>query len=582
MTLSAVDYPLGLNTLGLSNAAGLDGIPESGIFYRIQNLSTGLDIVGLQEYVPGLKIRLDDPTWGDGYYRIWFNSTDNLLQKEMNYTDVYLDNNGPITTIDWPHTQDDWNDNQNAWNIDFSTFFTLSADDGLGSGVDYIEYRIRIDATTWTSWLTYSTQFNFTLDVHGYWDHTIQFRSMDNLGNQGPTDSLEIYIEGDITPPLPPVLKLRVSGDNIILEWEHSPDPDVDHYLIYRSTTRTGFNFSNVWVDTSQNDDNGIVPLRNTWNDTGAVSGATEYYYTMRGVDLRNNIGYTSNIAGKVTMTFEEGYNDFALPLEPYEEEEIRASEWLSQDIFTDDSDTIFRYDTDIQQWLGHPKFLPASIDDFVLEMGEGYMLLIAEDVEYTFTGSVGTAIRYIGGVGQENEFRESIAANAQENEVGLMWLPAADVTGYSIYRATVRMGSGSLTDYTIQPIAEVSEDVTSWTDTEATTDEYFYMVVAKNSHGEEESGTYALGIIKYELNEEYSSFSFILEPDASETLASFCEGNLLKDEDTIFYYDPQTGSWQGHPKFLPENINNGNAVTGKGYMIFTSSEITKFALIGV
>ncbi len=162
------------------------------------------------------------------------------------------------------------------------------------------------------------------------------------------------------------------------------------------------------------------------------------------------------------------------------------------------------------------------------------------------------------------------------------MWFPASDATGYSIYRATVRMGTGSLTDYEIQPIAEVSEDTTSWTDTGATADEYYYMVVAKNGHGEEESGTYALGVYKYELNKGYSSFSFILEPDITETLASFAEGNLPRADDTIYYYDSQIGSWQGHPNFLPENINNGNAVTGRGYTILTNSEITKFALIGV
>jgi hypothetical protein len=377
-----------------------------------------------------------------------------------------------------------------------------------------------------------------------------------------------------------------VSDYDIILEWKPSLDLDIDHYLIYRSTTKTGFDFSEVWVDTSNVLANGvdpldglIIPLRTTWNDTDAVSDESEYYYTMRGVDIRGNIGYTSNIAGKVTMTFEEGYNDFALPLEPFQE--IRASEMLSNYVFTGDADTIYRYDTDIQQWMGHPKFLPASIDDFVLEMGQGYMLLIAEDVEYTFTGSVGTAIRYIGGVGQEDDFRKSLIVEVEDNEVILTWEEALDATGYSIYRASARMDLESLTDYTIEPVAEVTQDIASWTDPEATGDEYYYMVVAMEGDMEQ-SSTYAIGVKKFVFNPGYRVFSMELEPKTPRTIAWFATDMFSLGSDTLYYYNMEIGTWNGHPKFVPENINNVEVSMGSAYITYVHDEDVYYVFTGI
>jgi hypothetical protein len=590
LTLSAIDHPLGSNILGINNASGINDAlkPESGIFYRIQRVSDG---VYVQDWMEATISSVSNDvhtadsfilpnTWPDGYYNIEYNSTDNLGQKNIDTVTVYLDNEGPISSFVSDSTDEKYT---NRWEINESSLFTMNADDGLGSGVLYIWYRFETMDWQRMLWSDYPGARNLTEVFPGLifedipWNHTLWIRGQDNLGNNGTQALYLIYIEGDITPPLPPILRLSVSVNDIILEWEHSPDEDIDHYLIYRSTTKTGFDFSDVWVDTSQNDDNGVIPLRTTWNDTGAVTGASEYYYTMRGVDIRGNIGYTSNIAGKVTMTFEKGYNTFALPLEPYEE--ISGSEMLGEDVFTDDADTIYRYDTGYKQWLGHPKLLPASLDNFVLEMGEGYMLFIMEDnVQYTFTGSTGTAVRYIGGIGQESGFREGLTASANENQVTLNWISATDATSYSIYRASVRMGPGSLTDYNMQSIAQdVAE--TSWTDISADDDEYYYMVVAKN-HDEENSGTYALAVNKYELQKGYTSFSFVSDPTI-DTIASFVEQSFPQNEDTIYYYDGQIGQWQGHPKFLPENINNGNAVTGKGYMILTNSETSKFALIG-
>jgi hypothetical protein len=519
----------------------------------------------------------------DGVYTIGYNSTDYLGNNQAVNTNITLDNTGPLTSI--IGGQNNWNPDQNAYEVTFFTFFSLVADDGAGSGVNFTEYRIRIVDDVWTSWQTYITSFNLTLNNHGYWDHTIEFRGTDNLGNLGPINSLEIYIEGDITPPLPPVLRTYVNGDDILLEWipsESSESEDIHHYLIYRSTSKNGFDFSTVWNNTETAYDNGIIPLRTTWNDTGAAGSGSpfEYYYIIKGVDERNNIGYTSNIAGKMTLIFEKGYNAFSLPLEPFED--FIASDMLNFNDFVDDKDTLYRYETDIQEWKGHGKGMPAALDDFSLLMGEGYMIYITENqVRYTFVGAPGTSIRYIEGVGEDEEFRKSLTAEIDGDDVVLSWGTAEGASGYSIYRGITRIRENSLTDYSLEPMVSVSNQTTTWTDTNATGNEYYYLVVAQ-SDGKDQSSTYALGVKTFSPNHGYSSFSFTLDPAPATSLGSFAQEKLSDKRDTIYYYHRNSGDWQGHPKLLPENINTGNVVMGNAYLVFTHGETTKFAIIGI
>jgi hypothetical protein len=572
-----------ITSLTSLNLTADDG-PGCGVNYTQYRVSNSTFDLGWITYTGNFFFSSD---WSDGIYTLEYNSTDHLGNDMTNATNINLDNTGPISSIVSNSMDEKY---LNRWEITESTRFTMSADDGLGSGVLYVWYKF--DDMDWQRllWSNYPGARNLTRIFPGLifedipWNHTLWIRGQDNLGTNGSLAFYLIYIEGDITPPLPPILRLRVSGNHIILEWEPSPDEDIDHYLIYRSTTKTGFDFSDAWVDTSQNDDNGVIPLRTTWNDTNAVIGDSEYYYTIRGVDIRGNIGYTSNIAGKFTMTFERGYNTFALPLEPFED--IRGSEMLGEDVFVDISDTIYRYDTGYQQWLGYPKLLPASVDDFVLEMGEGYMMLIMEDeLQYTFTGSTGTSIRYIEGIegiGREREFRESLMAEGNEDQVSLSWQAAPNATGYSIYRASARMGSNSLTDYSIDPIANASESETSWMDTTADGDEYYYMVVAVNSHGFEESGTYAIGVKKHEFNADYSVFSLELEPKTTRRIAWFTTEMFDLDSNTLYYYDKRVEMWIGHPRLVPENINNPEVSMGSAYFAYVHDIDVSYSFTGI
>jgi hypothetical protein len=252
----------------------------------------------------------------------------------------------------------------------------------------------------------------------------------------------------------------------------------------------------------------------------------------------------------------------------------------LNQEVFVDDSDTFYRYDADMQQWLGHPKFLPDTVDDFTLEFGEGYMLYIAEnEVEITFTGSTGTALRYIGGVGGDDAFRDGLSVSAQENDVELTWeSTGGSVTGYSIYRSTARFGDGSLTNYTIDPIHTVSAETNTWTDENADGDEYYYLVVAE-SHGEEQSSTYAVGVKRYSFVPGYTLFSLELQPQATQTLGGIASEMFTSDTDTLFFYDKTVGTWLGHPKFVPENINDMEVTLGDAYIAYFDKEISYFIM---
>ncbi len=561
--------------------------------YRVLDIYT----TPITNWLPAQTFTLTD-TLDDGNYIIEYRSVDwlNNIETDTGQYHIYLDNNGPITSI--LGGQDDLNTEKNAYNVDFSTQFTLEADDGLGCGVNWssLEYRVRINGSTWTSWQNYAGAFNLDLADHGYWDHTIEFKAYDLLGNEGPTGSIDLFILGvfDIEPPLPPVLRLRISddGEDVILEWEPSPDDDIAYYLIYRSTTKTGFDFSSEWVDTSDVDPEGnVIPLRTTWIDTdadlpGDSNYQDQYYYALRGVDDLGNMGYTSNIAGKVTMTFYKGYNTFARPLEPFEDmtaSEMLDTEILGDDVFDDGKDTIYRYNTSLQQWVGHAKFMPSSLDDFTLEMGEGYMIYIMENrVEWTFTGSTATSIRYIGGVGEETAFRDSlevIEVDVDENEVDLEWDSATGATGYTIYRGTARMEEDSLTDYTLDLLDTTTD--TTYTDTSAVDDEYYYMVVAMDG-SQERSSTYSIGIKRYELSPGYSLISLEAEPKTPQDVAGYSTDMFTLDSNTFYYYDRSLGIWRGHPRFAPENINNVEVRIGNAYMVYVHAEDMSYAFTGI
>lgn len=127
----------------------------------------------------------------DGEYIIWYYSIDSAgnIDYPIKSQLVTLDNSAPTTTLSIgtpKHTA-----GADIY-INSNTLITLTATDGsLGSGIEYIEYRI--DAGSWTP---YSTAFQ----VYGTdGSHTIYYRSKDNLGTTESTKNQVIIL--DNTPP---------------------------------------------------------------------------------------------------------------------------------------------------------------------------------------------------------------------------------------------------------------------------------------------------------------------------------------------------------------------------------------------
>jgi hypothetical protein len=117
--------------------------------------------------------------------------------------------------------------------------------------------------------------------------------------------TIEIWVRGE---PEAPVFynKVKDGTMDILLYWTPPQTPFTDHYLIYRSESQIGFDFTDVWIDTSTYDDNGILPLRTTFNDTNAASSGEpkEYYYCLRTVNYFGDVSVTSNTVGKWTKHF--------------------------------------------------------------------------------------------------------------------------------------------------------------------------------------------------------------------------------------------------------------------------------------
>jgi len=111
----------------------------------------------------------------DGYYCLAWNSTDeNGNVETTHFQNHKIDNEPPITTkmVGAPNYTGEPN---YEWYVTSQTPFTLSCVDSQ-SGCDYTHYRI--DGGDWINY-----QGQFTLNGYQFGVHTIEYQSVDNLGN---------------------------------------------------------------------------------------------------------------------------------------------------------------------------------------------------------------------------------------------------------------------------------------------------------------------------------------------------------------------------------------------------------------
>jgi hypothetical protein len=346
--------------------------------------------------------------------------------------------------------------------------------------------------------------------------------------------------------------------------------------LIYRSETPNGFDFSNPYFNTS----NQLFPSFNEWVDVNSMHNYDELYYCLRTVNVHGWVGYSSLTVGKYTKTFSTGYNSFCLPLEPFNQ--INAKMFIeglskSKDSSMseiDDLTTVYNYDIDTQQWMGHPKFLPEDIDNFQIEFGKGYMIYTPDEVEYTFSGYPGSMIRYIDILFTDHQFHDSIDIDIIGNIVNITWNTVDPAVEYKIYR------SGKRTEINYSdPFSITKNNVEMFG---FTTDvEYYFTIIPVDQYGRLGSSTYSIGVSLTDFASGYTAFGSKLKPEKKIEVDQIMELYYYNDIETIYYYDIAHQTWQGHPRFIPESVDNFELEVADAYMTYVYLDEVRIIIVG-
>jgi hypothetical protein len=384
---------------------------------------------------------------------------------------------------------------------------------------------------------------------------------------------------------IPPTLYIKVVGDNIILNWTLPGMIGISHYLLYRSTSQTGFDFSNVWVNTSQHDDNGTIPLRTTWNDTGAASDIApqEYYYVIRTVTYSGDVSSTSRTVGKWTRTFQSGISTFSLPLEPFIK---RDTEFYCQDL---NATYIKWMNQTTHTWMQYDK--GSSENNTIIEIGKGYEIgFLSKSIQtrYTFTGFPGAMILYDNipfgfdatpSTGNADSL--TAVADPASGDVALSWDPAAGIDSYYVYNSSSRDGFwGTLgVDYHLLATTPLgSESYTHGGAALAGTEQYYMVVPFISSTGERGISSYTIGVWTASYLDQYDTFALPLRPSSNQTADWYCEN--IPDTVGMNYYMYSEQRWSWHATRMPQGAYDPILEMAEGYQISTS-DATKFTFIG-
>jgi hypothetical protein len=390
--------------------------------------------------------------------------------------------------------------------------------------------------------------------------------------------------------PLPPELYIQVlpdgGGQDIMLNWTPVVQPETSHYLIYRSTSQTGFDFSNVWVNTSQYDDNGIIPFRTTINDTGSASDLApkEYYYVIRTVMNSGLVSSTSRTVGKWTRTFSSGVSTFSLPLEPLRDIDAFT---LTNDM---GADYIKWMDPSTHVWVQHDLADPIGVDNSRLYVGEGYEVKFTSDKSYTFCGMPGAMIKYddnlFSGFDPDTDAKDLSIFVWASGAVTLSWPEPAGMSSgdwYEVYYSYSRDGFfGTLgIDYFGMPKIDYGTSTTTIAGIGARDAgaRLYFMVVPFSSLGARGAGTYSIGIWTEEFLHQYDTIGIPLKMSNYESADWYCDN--IPNAVGINFYDVATQRWVWHSTNMPEGAFDVTVEMGIGYQISTSGP-TKFTFIGI
>ncbi|UCE38614.1 MAG: PKD domain-containing protein [Thermoplasmata archaeon] len=391
----------------------------------------------------------------------------------------------------------------------------------------------------------------------------------------------------------PPTLYINVSPDqrDIILNWDPPPNTDVNHYLIYRSTSQTGFNFNSIWVNTSKDNETGEpdpIHLRTMWNDTNAAvpddpNYKKQYYYTIKAVDKLGVIRTNSRTVGKFTKIFQEGVSTFSLPLESID------------DLFTDNltssmnADYIKYMDNTTHNWVKH-NFGDNNINNTQMKLGEGYEVKFSSQFNYTFTGLPATMISCedSGFLGFDpSTDAKNLTIQVEPNgDVNLTWQePSSMGAGdwYEIYYSNERDGFFKTYDKDyclICPKVYFGNNTANHTGAQAKNPgvRLYYMVVPFNKSGIRGTSTYSIGIWTEEYYSGYDTFGIPFLMSSNHTADWYCDN--IPDTVGINYFNNSKQRWYWHSKEMSEGAFDPTLVMTVGYQISTAAD-TKYTFVG-
>jgi hypothetical protein len=392
----------------------------------------------------------------------------------------------------------------------------------------------------------------------------------------------EVWVNVKPGPPSPPELFDKVIGSDVQLYWNPPSEQGVDHYLIYKSSIQTGFDFSDVWINTSLHPDNGTIPQRTTWNITNAAKAdypEKEEYYIIRAVNQIGVKSVTSNTVGKWTKLFPPGMSTFSLPLEPFE---INTTDWYTSDIPYCD------YIRNMNPWSNKWVISDPNWPDVLMAAGHEICInaTAPSNNSYTFCGKPGANIRYMEG---ELPAPQNLNAEIVNGvDVKLTWDPVAGADHYIIYKSNRREGLSNLSLLFWWETNYYDPFDTSFIDRDAAylgvfdrNVHWYYMVVAAKDPSIHTgfNGTYSLGVWTQKYYQEYDTLGLPLKLNTTHESDWYCDA--IPNVWGMNYYNTVEQRWMWHKTLMPKGAYDTDVVMSEGYQISTTA-VTRYSFIGI
>jgi hypothetical protein len=448
---------------------------------------------------------------------------------------------------------------------------------------------------------SWKTSFNITSsnlgfqEANNYTHSRINYTHWADLEVERLFPKTMIFVK--IPTPLPPILSidvvdefgnLRGIRESIRLRWIGPSSPNIAYYLIYRSDEQNNFDFQTPWIQTDIHSDNGIVPLRTTWNDTFVNKPQNgnykqQKYYIIRAVNEAGMVSYTSRTVGKWTKEFLQGVSTFSLPLKPIQTNNVG---WYANDMRADH----IKWMDSNQQWI---RFIPdeeITMGPDVL-VGEGYEVSFSNPTIYTFSGLPSTMIRYRESIMGFNPNFASYEAQSldakvdRKGSVNLSWTQPQNMNSehrFYVLRSENQDGFWGALNQDFIIISDLSYNVTNYQDQFISTQDtqFYYMVVLINAtSGEWGSSCYSIGVFTKGLNRGYDTLGLPSKLKVNQYVDWYCENTQYVLG--MNYFLPAEQRWIWHRRNMPEGVYDTEVVLADAYQISTVSS-SKLSFVGI